>query len=345
MRAAAKKCCAVSAESQLVAMIERLPVVVPPFGANRQLAGATALLAVLYVAAVHPLPQDPVSRPTCEGARGAVFGPTRTGPTFALALTLAATFAASLLFYGSGLVRGAARRRAEGTGEQASQRSTVRALSLLLAALALPGAVVALVHASERAVQQAVWLEGESEELLRAKVDDVLDMSEVLVATALGHGFAVGIWSNGWIAAHASVARRGSPLRALRVLLPLASALAAFAPRFRKLQQPDVWGTPGLPARGDLTAVDALALAAEVGLVLVSALSASRMLVTYETAGSFWKRLVSARARGNVGGAALGLRRLGAPAEVEPMLRDSERRDLPSLARLGARAGAFGGAP
>ena len=290
LRPLSKVFCASRAQSELAKAIDETPVVAPPAGGNRYLAMITSLLALGYVFVVHPAPSGEVSRPTCEGFEGRVFAPTDSGTAVMLVSGLAAAFVGTLLFYWLGIVNKDKRVINLGPKKPAEARSTVRSLSVVLALVALPGAVVALVDSGKRAIEQ-VATAGQSSMHIAEKVDEFIKMAEILTWTAFFHGVAVGVWSNAWILDHASVDRKSSPLGFLQVLVPVFSALAAFAPRFKKLaDQSDLW----FPPRSDLRAIDLFAYVSEIGLVVVCVANVTRRLFTYQEAIGY-AQLVRAR--------------------------------------------------
>lgn len=289
LRPLSKACCPKIAESRLGKTLDDTPIVVPPFGTNRYLAAATAVLTLAYVLAVHPSPAEPVSTPTCTDSDGAVFATTDTDGVYLIVYGLVVTFAASFVFYAV-FTEPSERAISEGPEKAGLRRSTVRTAALLVALVALPGAVVALVDSGKKTIE-TVRSGSYTLSEVGNKVEDFIDMSDVLVYTALFHGIAVGIWSNGWIVDHGSVAKKDAPavLSCMRVIIPLMSALAAFAPRFKKYtSQRETW----FPARSDLATIDLLAYAAEIGLAVVAVLAISQRLPLYPEKSNYQKTLL-----------------------------------------------------
>lgn len=342
LRPLTKACCPKLATSRLGQVLDDVPIVVPPFGVNRYLAAATAVLTLAYVMVVHPAPADAVSRPSCQDADGLVFATTNTDGAYQIVYGLSITFAASFVFY-TLFIDSEERLLSKGAPTEASRRSSVRAISLLVALVALPGAVVALVDAGEDAVE-TIGVTAYSSTQVLEKIERFIDMSDILTYTAFFHGVAVGIWSNGWIVDHGSVNKEGAPLGSMKIMIPLASALAAFAPRFKKYtSQRDTW----FPPDDGLGVIDVFAYIAEIGLTVVALLAMSQKLATIPDMKSYQETFLSylRRDRGKVTAAAdpdLKPRpptRAGAIAnlqanEDQPFLFDHERRGLPTLSSL-----------
>jgi hypothetical protein len=327
--------------------LDETPIVVPPFGTNRYLAALTAALTLAYVLVVHPEPSDPVSTPTCTDSDGAVFATTDTDGVYMIVYGLVITFVTSFLFYAV-FTKPENRQVSEGTAEDASRRSTVRSIALLVALVALPGAVVALVNSGKKTIET---IRSGSYTLVDVgkHVDEFIDMSDILVYTALFHGIAVGIWSNGWIVDHGSVAKEDAPavLSSMKVVIPLVSALAAFAPRLKKYSsQRDMW----FPARSDLVVVDLLAYVSEIGLTVVAVLAISQKLALVPQKGNWYSTLLGefkedendTSAEDEVEDPKLlsateleaVLEDLDAGFERQRLLQNSVHRQIPSLAQL-----------
>ena len=256
--------------------------------------------------------------------------------TFALLFT----FGASLLFYRL-FATDDERAKAQGNDEELARQRTTRVLSMTVALVALPGAVVALVDGAQRVVER-VRLENTLVVEVSPLVEDFIDYAELLTTTAFFHGVAVGIWSNGWILDHGSVDREGSPLATLKYLIPLLSAIAAFAPRFQKFtDQKEKW----FPPQDDLFVIDLFAYASEILLVVIATLAITRRLFTYKKSTAKMSSLLRSLrknqkyakvepAGGKTDAASAFLWFKKQSEEQQPMLLDCEKRDLPSLSNL-----------